>query len=133
LTGLPGETTSEEDEVMAVYEFEGDTPFIDATPFATERNLADLAKGTMRVPGVWSGPKVGDRITVDMGNGKMIDHIATQVTRDGYGGFSIKSRRATPADGRRTREQRKMVRAMRKSRRRRKVRAWVDRMLRRAH
>jgi hypothetical protein len=93
-------------------------------------NLPGIQKSTMSVPGVWSGPKEGDRITVDLGNGKMIDHIATGVTRDGYGGFSVASRPATPEDGPRTREQRKMVRAMRWSRCRWKMRAWVDRVFR---
>lgn len=125
-------------------EFEWHEPMIDASPFSAKWGLSGLTKG--RIGGkptkpLQLGPKPGDRIFIDRGDGTMIERIAEAATSDRrevldeWGqpttqfGVSFTSRPVTAADGPRSREQRRMVRAMRKSRRRRKMRAWAGRVL----
>lgn len=95
----------------------------------TKWNLPGIQKSTISIGGKPLGPKPGYRFIVDPGNGKMTDRIIETVTHEGFSGWSMTTRPVTPEDGPRSRECRKMVRAMRRSRRRRIVRAWVGRVL----
>jgi hypothetical protein len=103
-----------------------DPDYVDATPFAAKWNLDGIQKSEMslRAP-VRIGPKEGDRFFLNLGDGKILEHIVEDVAYDRHGGFTFTPRPVTPEDGPRTREQRGLVRAMQRSWRRRNIRRWL--------
>lgn len=100
---------------------------------------AGISKGEYKIGGSYKpfseitlpGPKVGDRIIFTDGWRVVNEQIVTAQTpwtsnKDGYTSFTYepRCRPVTKADGRRTREQRKMLWRMRWSWVKRRVRAW---------
>lgn len=87
-------------------------------------NLPDIQKSTMKV--TRKCPlKAGDRVTIVLGRNKIYEHIVTEIThwdpRDPWN-ISYTSRPATPEDGP---SNKKLIRKMRMSQRKRAIRRFL--------